>query len=267
MDKPRRVPPSRWLELATFRISFGPDRKAVRRELEEHLEDKALDLQRIFPELTEKEALEQAAADMGDPVALGKELSQIHRPFWGYLWRCSQVALAGAFLAALFTLGGQVLDGALGDWRDWWEENQRGKQFQEMLFGSAEPSWEGERVRLYPLEPDLYQEQGNGAFTLSQAALWREEGEYVLFLDVRVDFDLPWHTQERLVAALHLEDSLGNVYTDGYVTYRGNQRGLGWLQYNLMLQDFDPAAEWVRLTYFPGTELSLTVDLTQGVEA
>ena len=27
------------------------------------------------------------------------------------------------------------------------------------------------------------------------------------------------------------------------------------------------AAEWVRLTYLPGTELSLTIDLTQGVEA
>ena len=39
MNEPRRVPPERWLELATFRIAFIPDRKAVRAELEEHLED------------------------------------------------------------------------------------------------------------------------------------------------------------------------------------------------------------------------------------
>ena len=59
MSEPRRVPPERWLELATFRIAFIPDRKAVRAELEEHLEDKALDLQRIFPDLTAEEAKEQ----------------------------------------------------------------------------------------------------------------------------------------------------------------------------------------------------------------
>ena len=267
MNEPRRVPPDRWLELATFRIAFIPDRKAVRAELEEHLEDKALDLQRIFPDLTEKEARERAAADMGDPVEIGTELAQLHRPWLGYLWRASQAVLAGALLVSVFTCGGQILDGALDDWRDQWEENRRGKQFQEMLFGDAEPSWEGERLLLYPLEPDLRQEQGDGAFTVSQAALWLEEGEYALFLDVRVDFGLPWHVQDRLVALLNLEDSLGNVYSDGYITYRGGQQGLGWTQYNLMLPDFDPAAEWVRLTYFPGTELSLTIDLTQGVEA
>ena len=41
-----------WLYKATASIRFGPDRKEVRAELEEHLEDKAMDLRRIFPELT-----------------------------------------------------------------------------------------------------------------------------------------------------------------------------------------------------------------------
>ena len=44
-----------WLYKATAGIRFKPDRKAVRAELEEHLEDKAMDLRRIFPELTEEE--------------------------------------------------------------------------------------------------------------------------------------------------------------------------------------------------------------------
>ena len=43
-----------WLYKATAGIRFKPDRKAVRAELEEHLEDKAMDLRRIFPELTEE---------------------------------------------------------------------------------------------------------------------------------------------------------------------------------------------------------------------
>ena len=41
---------SQWLDAATRGIRFGPDRRAVRAELEAHLEDKALDLQRIFPD-------------------------------------------------------------------------------------------------------------------------------------------------------------------------------------------------------------------------
>ena len=49
-----------WLYKATAGIRFKPDRKAVRAELEEHLEDKAMDLRRIFPELTEEEVAEVA---------------------------------------------------------------------------------------------------------------------------------------------------------------------------------------------------------------
>lgn len=266
MNEPRRVPPDRWLELATFRIAFIPDRKAVRAELEEHLEDKALDLQRIFPDLTEKEARERAAADMGDPVEIGTELAQLHRPWLGYLWRASQAVLAGALLVSVFTCGGQILDGALDDWRDQWEENRRGKQFQEMLFGDAEPSWEGERLLLYPLEPDVSRNQGVGTFTASQAALWLEEGEYTLYIDLQLDVDFPWQVQEYLWSYLTFTDSLGTDYD--MLSHRGSyQEGPDRVRYNIALSDFDPVAEWVRMTYFPGTELSLTIDLTQGVEA
>ena len=37
-----------WLDTAVSGIRFGPDRKAVRAELEGHIEDKTADLQRIF---------------------------------------------------------------------------------------------------------------------------------------------------------------------------------------------------------------------------
>ena len=55
-EQERRAPAEGWLDKATAGIRFGPDRREVRRELEEHLEDKALDLQRIFPDLTAEEA-------------------------------------------------------------------------------------------------------------------------------------------------------------------------------------------------------------------
>ena len=82
-----------WLYKATAGIRFKPDRKAVRAELEEHLEDKTMDLRRIFPELTEEEAWERAVSEMGDPMEIGRELARLHRPWLGCLWRVSQVVL------------------------------------------------------------------------------------------------------------------------------------------------------------------------------
>ena len=75
-----------WLDTATKKILFRPDRKAVRRELEAHLED-----------LREASGLDEEAAvsAMGDPAALAEELGRLHRPWWGYLWRTSQIVLAG----------------------------------------------------------------------------------------------------------------------------------------------------------------------------
>ena len=86
-------PAGQWLDAATKAIRFGPDRRAVRSELSAHLEDKALDFQRIFPDLTEAEARERAVSEMGDPMEIGKELAKVHKPWLGYLWRASQAAL------------------------------------------------------------------------------------------------------------------------------------------------------------------------------
>ena len=97
-EQEKRAPAEGWLDAATRAIRFGPDRRAVRSELSAHLEDKALDFQRIFPGLTEEEAQERAAAEMGDPVEIGKELAKIHRPWLGYLWRASQGLAGGALI-------------------------------------------------------------------------------------------------------------------------------------------------------------------------
>ena len=76
-----------WLDTATAKIRFRPDREAVRRELEAHMED-----------LREASGLETEAAlrAMGDPAEIAEELGRLHRPWLGYLWRISQLALAGA---------------------------------------------------------------------------------------------------------------------------------------------------------------------------
>ena len=91
--KESREKTDKWLDKATAAIRFGPDRRTVRSELSAHLEDKALDFQRIFPDLTEEEAQERAAAEMGDPAEIGRELARLHRPLLGYAWLASKVLL------------------------------------------------------------------------------------------------------------------------------------------------------------------------------
>lgn len=90
-------------------IRFGPDRAEVRAELCAHLEDKAADLRRIFPDMTDEEAGVQALREMGDAAEIGKEMARLHKPWLGYLWMASRVllGLALALLAVelLLTLG------------------------------------------------------------------------------------------------------------------------------------------------------------------
>ena len=103
-EKQERTTAEGWLDKATAGIRFGPDRREVRRELEEHLEDKALDFQRIFPDLTAEEAKERAASEMGDPAEIGKELAKVHKPWLGRLWMFSRVLLVCSVVLSFFLL-------------------------------------------------------------------------------------------------------------------------------------------------------------------
>ena len=117
-------PAGQWLDAAVAKIRFGPDRREVRAELSAHLEDKALDFQRIFPGLTEDEARERAAAEMGDPEEVGRELAKIHKPWLGYLWRASQITLGIVLAVGVCQFGGwlwtQVTTPNVGGNQDSW---------------------------------------------------------------------------------------------------------------------------------------------------
>lgn len=89
-----------WLYRATREIRFVPDREAVRRELQDHLESRI----EAYMEQgqTFSEAEEAAVAAMGDPDAIAAELGRIHAPWWGYLWRASRVVLVLAVIVAVW---------------------------------------------------------------------------------------------------------------------------------------------------------------------
>ena len=89
-----------WLLTATEKIRFAPDRAAVRRELEAHIQDR--EDAYLSKSMTPYESEKSAVADMGDPDEVARELARLHSPWWGYLWRISQWVLALVLLWAVF---------------------------------------------------------------------------------------------------------------------------------------------------------------------
>ena len=107
MDEKRTA--AQWLDTAVSGIRFGPDRKRVRQELEEHLEDRLAGLERVFPGIPEAEARDRALAGMGDPEELKTELARVHKPWWGRLWLASRWLFWGTWLLFLiFQMGGRT---------------------------------------------------------------------------------------------------------------------------------------------------------------
>lgn len=80
-----------WLDTATKEIRFGPDRRRVRQELEDHILDRMEAAE--AKGLSGYEAEQAAVAAMGDPEPVARELGRLHQPWLGYLWRLSQVLL------------------------------------------------------------------------------------------------------------------------------------------------------------------------------
>ena len=91
----------RWLETAVSGIRFKPDRLAVRAELYAHLEDRTLDLMRLFPDMDPDEARDRALSSMGNPEELKEELARVHRPWLGWLWTASRYLLCLVLLVNL----------------------------------------------------------------------------------------------------------------------------------------------------------------------
>ena len=108
---------TRWLDEATGKIALGLERREVRDELLDHLEDRALDLLRCRPGLTDQEARNLALEQMGPSEPVRDRLAKIYDPLGGYLWLTSQLLAflaAGFFAIALFLCGGML-------WQVFWD--------------------------------------------------------------------------------------------------------------------------------------------------
>lgn len=245
-----------WLDTATKKIYFRPDRKAVRRELEAHLED-----------LREASGLDEDAAlkEMGDPEIIAEELGRLHRPWLGYLWRASQLALLGA--AVMFCLVTVLL--ATGA--------RRSDQSLPLanLFYYLRPEY-GTMERLFDL-PALEQRElpagavlRAGGYTIrNNRAVYRQvSGEDGPQWDLYVDLAV---TTSRWEEPLDVWNVLSGVRTDrGDKAFRISGASVDWgfwQKYAIELKDMPEDAAWVELDLGYGEwKRTLHFDLTEEAE-
>ena len=254
-EKQKRLAAEGWLDAATKAIRFGPDRRAVRRELEEHLEDKALDYLRIFPDLTKEEARQRAASEMGDPAEIGRELAKVHKPWLGYFWRVSQLLLAAV------VIGLAVLLSDLPSYVLW----PGGESIPSELSGQAEG------LSRQPLA--CWGEQTAGAYTfrLREAELWTApDGQaQAVYLVLEAETPRPWEgLPSTFGECLWAEDSFGTpipsqqeagtapAISGGQTGWDGPFRE----QFSFLIPLPHPAAEGITLRYdYLGAQFSMPV--------
>lgn len=273
-----------WLDLATEKIRFLPDRKAVRQELQDHLEDRmeAGKAKGLSP----YEAEQAATAAMGDPEALAEELARVHSPWWGRLWRLSQWALAIAVLVTVFSALPRL-----------WEEIRYEMQGPSFPLSVEEGSYTREYYADYTKEitvPEIWDIDGSvnlGHYRFTVSGAWveewtvsREDPYPVRQLVITLQADT-WRFWEPLYASQFMildhmpADSDGNAYGYDVDTAPGAdeplplfceafQRGATtWLRVELnQTRDMDiwSVPDWVDIPVGCGGDV-LRVDLSKGV--
>lgn len=246
-----------WLDQATEKILFDPDREAVRRELEDHLQDRQ---ERYTAKgLSPEEAEAAALADMGDPADIAEELGKLHRPFWGYLWTLSKLLLGFAFLLAIvrvFVCWDNILVSL--------------EQTKAMHLHSS-----------YSEELSVVSEQrlhgsvaaGNYTVSVSTALLELTEGrEQFLCLYLRFLPHIPWEPVSRYalwegVYPGGFTDDSGVLYTmdNGRIKNIGRRQNGPTVYLELMIQLEDgQSPKWVDVP-LGKSDYTLRVDLEEGV--
>ena len=249
----------KWLDVAASGIRFQPDREAVMAELRQHVEDKTADLMRIFPDMEEKEAQERALTEMGDAWALKKELAKVHKPWLGWLWRCTQVLVWG--LLALSLIAALASGGLLKDQAYRWKEAQQSRAVGRALYEDGAPDWEGERLAVLQVNGEA--RLGQAVISASKGARWREPEGDCLYLRLRVTWDRPWEVNHMTINSLWAEDDLGNTYKINGA--RTSQKGWNWCQRDLILEGVPLEAKELRVHHGLRDGLDLAVDLTREV--
>lgn len=267
---------SYWLDRATAKIRFAPDRSAVRRELDDHIRDRQEGY--LARGLDTHEAEQRAVADMGDPNAIAEELGRLHAPWWGWLWKLSRAALVLAAVWLAVSLFSRLQADGLPDWN----APARPQAGDVFLYGEEKT---GEVISVWEVEGSV--PLGGYRFSVPTAYLeYREprvsadghvtEERYTLYLCLRASTWKIWEpcSQDPYMILRHAAVDSGGArygraefaeyagYRDYFCrTYAGGP-GISWYEVQLKLPDGE-VPDWVEIPIGYGG--CLRVNLAEGV--
>lgn len=235
------------MEEVLRQIRFTPDRKKIRQELSEHMED------RMEEDGMSEDLLLEA---MGDPKELGIQLNRQHKPWLGWLWMGSWTIL----LIAILLTAGILLYG----WMDQQEEkNLTGntpldlEQTYENLSEHYNPEYNLSGDILYHWEPDRTVTIADTDITFRKIAYDRYDGRLVVILTSRGVCSLTSNILE--IRCSGEGASMAEHHTG--VDEEGNRVGVHLLTYERFPQD-TKTAEFCYDKF--GEAFSFTIDLATG---
>ena len=239
-----------WAEQVVERMWFPPDRKRVRKELLDHMEDAREAL--MEQGLTDEQAQEQAVTAMGDAKAVGKALNKAHRPILGWLWFASK--WISIFMVVLVVL-------------QLWVSGRN--PIREMVTDAffieeCEQHWEHQT----PIQSGLKLKEGDYTIQLHHGAFSVMDENIGMELGLQITTDRLWQIWPRGLERLRAELSTG---VDGWEQNRDDDV---WVSVQVENNSFLPVwkahvfveawsedpVEWVRF-YVPDTDIDFTVYL------
>lgn len=242
-----------WCREATKGIRYGPDRKAVYRELMDHLEERQDSL--LAEGRSPTQATASALESMGSAQEIAPQLAAVHTPWLGYLLntlRFVTVPLCAFTLFLLIFTAGSLLSTWIGS-----------KNFNSIPanYGPLE----------YYAHPNVSDSSDGYYFLVSEVGLPKDRDFLAFELDVVY---WPWMEHANIAYRLWAIDNNGNYYPSraesNYedipkVTTGGGQYSTCIGITSMKILGFDKTAQWVELHYDrDGRDIVLRIDLTGG---
>ncbi len=262
-----------WCDDAVSYIRFKPDRPPVRQELLEHMQDKYDGY--IREGMPPAQAESRVVKEMGSDRETGLLLRKIHKPYLGWVWRCTQWALAIALILAVYHGIRWAGDLHISDGPPILGRDPYQTTAYEHEYGSGE--------RVWYLEPNCSDKSDGYTFTVTKAAYWtgtctdesgtRDTNGFYFLLEVTNP--RPWAGYTDAPRWLYAVDSLDHYYyacnesdrsTEGTVVGNGARTGLFTYTWAMWIEDYvSQDADWLELRYDKeGRDVALRIDLTGG---
>lgn len=249
-----------WAADATSLIRFAPDRNAVKEELLAHMEDSICAKVEAGNDLAAAE--EMTLKEMGEPSIVAKEMARIHHPFWGYLWRITNIL---KIIALIYVITSTTILGL----------RHFNNRYDPNLYYSKSPK--GCRL-LADFTPKEYVKTNGYKVSIARIQIWEtEENTRFAMYTLKVTNINPWLHRPLFGNYMYTVDNLNNRYDFRYSQYGhlpgketcGNIAYAGMFKtyYEMWITDIDNNATELKLCFnLYGNDFSISIPVMGGVE-